>query len=71
MPSISSTLRRQVAILRSILDELERWLAHGMREDSVRLRLLDELSRLERAVRDGSVPVRTPNLPHTDGMPPK
>jgi hypothetical protein len=51
MPSTPSTLRRQVAIVRSVLDQIERWVADGTSGDSVRVQLLEELSRLEREVR--------------------
>jgi hypothetical protein len=46
-----TSLRRQVAIVRSILDEMERWLAPNMSGASVRVQLLEELSRLDGAVR--------------------
>jgi hypothetical protein len=60
MPSTTATLRRQVAIVRSILDEMERWLAPGTSADSVRVQLLEELSRLEGAARAWLAPGRQP-----------
>jgi hypothetical protein len=51
MPIRSSALLCQVAVVRGILDEVERCLAHCSSGESLKVQLLEEISRLDREVR--------------------
>jgi hypothetical protein len=58
-----SVVRRQVAIVRAILDELDRWLATDMNDDSLE-QLLEELARLQIEVRDSLAPSASQTTPN-------
>jgi hypothetical protein len=51
MPASPSTLRLQVAVVQSILDEADRWLVDGANRESTAAQLLEELELLASEVR--------------------